>query len=231
MSARTKARFLEQHPVCCFCGNSPSVEIDHLPSRACFDNRAYPDGFEFPACRACNESTSAAEQVVALFTRALANPDALPIPDEIGRYMAGIANNNSDVFAEMSRAEAALEEHHHVFVLGDATDQAFMQVLPRWAKAFHYRETGVIVPPDGRIGTTYFSNANARHIPPQALEGRVHELTRNGRNIGDQFAYVTKNDPSRPDFGYYTVAFRRSFLAIMLVDFHGEVIATESEQA
>ena len=230
LRSKRKACFFAQHPVCCFCGDTPSEEIDHLPSRACFDNRNYPDGFEFPTCRACNESTSNAEQVVALFSRALANPDAPPIPDEIGRYMAGVANNNADVFTEMARAEATLGEDHHIFALGDATDQAFMRVLPRWAKAFHYRETGVIVPADGRIFTTYFSNANARHIPPQAMEGRVHELKRNGRNIGNQFAYVTKNDPSRPDLGYYTVAFRRSFLAIMLVDFHGEVIATEPEQ-
>lgn len=205
----------------------PSIEIDHLPSRACFDRRNYPDGFEFPTCRACNASTSDDEQVVALFSRMLSNPDAAAVLDEIGRYMSGVANNNIDVFAEMGRAHGRLGENHHLLELGDATDDAFMRVLTRWAKAFHYKETSIIVPTDGRIHVTYFTNANIGHIPPGSLEGRVHELHRNGKNIGDQFAYITRNDPDRPDLGYYTAAFRRSFLAIMLVDFDGEVIGRD----
>ena len=226
--ANKRIRFHEQHPLCCFCGGgTASEEIDHLPSRACFDNRDYPDGFEFPSCRNCNISTKDDEQVVALFSRMLANPAAPAVPNEIRRYVAGVANNNADVIAEIGRAITRLGENHHVLEIGDAAHQAFTNVLTRWSKAFHYRETGVIVPADGRIHVQYFTNANARYIPPEALEGRLHRLRRNGRNIGDQFAYVTRNDPNRPDLGYYTAAFRRSFLAIMLVDFHGEVIGQQ----
>lgn len=155
------------------------------------------------------------------------NPNAAALPEEIGKYMSGVANNNIDVFAEMGRAHGRLGENHQLLKLGDAAHDAFMRVLTRWAKAFHYKETSVIVPADGRIHVTYYTNANIGGIPPESLEGRVHELCRNGKNIGDQFAYITRNDPDRPDLGYYTAAFRRSFLAIMLVDFHGEIVGRD----
>ena len=223
--ARRKQLFLRANPLCCFCGGeTPSEEIDHIPSRACFDNKYFPDGFEFPTCRACNASTSQDEQVVALFSRMLAHPHVPALPIEIGKYMAGVANNSAAVILEMGNAHARLGADLHVLELGDAAHGAFDRVLRRWAKAFHYRETGRIVPTEGRLYTSLFSNANADKVPPGALEGRVHVLLRNGKDIGDQFGYVTRNDPDRPDLGYYTAMFRRSFLAIMLVDFHGEII-------
>ena len=220
-----RVRFLRQHPICCFCGGcTASEEIDHLPSRACFDRRNFPDGFEFPTCRECNASTQKDEQVVALLSRAHSHPEAKAISDEIGRYMSGVANNNPEVFDAMAREQARIDENHGVFRLGDATDKAFVRVLTRWAKAFHYRETAEIVPPHGRIFVTYFTNANAHLIPAGAMDGQVHKLTRNGQNIGDQFAYVTRTDRRYPDLGYYTAAFRRSFLALLMVDFYGKVI-------
>ncbi len=219
-----KTRFLEQHPFCCFCGGGTgSEEIDHLPSRACFDNRHFPDGFEFPACRACNASTKDDEQVVALLSRAASRPDAAAIPHEIGRYVAGVANNSPSVFEAVAR-ECGKANDGQAALLGPETDEAFVRVLTRWAKAFHYRETGVIVPVNSHLFVTYFTNANMQHVPAGALRGRRHELKRNGKDIGNQFAYVTKNDPDRNDIGYYTAGFRRSFLALMLVDFDGMII-------
>ena len=223
--SRKKSRFLEQHTLCCFCGGSTtSEEIDHLPSRSCFDNRCFPDGFEFPACHTCNASTKEEEQAVALLSRVHSHPDAPAIPAEIGRYTAGVANNNPDVIVSMISETASISGREGVFRLGDPVHQAFDSVLKRWAKAFHYRETGVIVPSSGRIAVIYFSNANAHQVPEWALNGKFHELKRNGKNIGDQFAYVTINESDRPDLGIYTAAFRRSFLALMMVDFHGEII-------
>ena len=166
-----KARFLKQNPFCYFCGGggAASGEFDHLPSRASFDNRHFPDGFEFPACGPCNESTKDDEQVVALLSRADSNLEAATIPDEIGRYMQGVANNNPEVFTAMVGEHGRLDENHGVFGLNDATDQAFIHVLTRWAKAFHYRETGFIVSACAPHPHQYFTNANAMYIPAAYL--------------------------------------------------------------
>ncbi len=154
----------------------------------------------------------------------LSNPDAKALADEIGKYVSGVANNSVGVFEEMTRSGRELDSDIAVFEVGDATNEAFKRVLEKWAKAFHYKETGIIVPANAHIHVAWFSNANVKDVPPGALYGRVHVLKRNGKNIGDQFMYITNNDPNRPNLGYYTAAFRRSFLAIMLVDFFGEIV-------
>ena len=146
------------------------------------------------------------------------------LPNEVERYLSGIANNSPEIFSAMTREYSKVNENKRVFSFGEPTDQALVRVLVRWAKAFHYRETGSIVPPDSRLFVDYFTNYNVHLIPTGALDGKVHELKRNGRNIGDQFLYITKNDLTQPDLGYYTIAFRRSFLAIMMVDYAGKVI-------
>ena len=197
-STRRKKAFLLAHPWCCFCGGGvPATEVEHLPSRACFDKRLYPDGFEFPTCHACNASTSSDEQVVALLSRALCNPAIMALPYETQKYMAGVANNNVDVFAEMANGAKRLDSEHGLFGAGEATHRAFQSVLERWAKAFHYKETRTIVPPNGFIYVAWFTAANAHEIPPAAVEGHAHILRRNGKNIGDQFMYVTRNEPVR----------------------------------
>ena len=33
----------------------PSVEVDHVPPKACFHQDFFPEGFEFPACVSCNQ--------------------------------------------------------------------------------------------------------------------------------------------------------------------------------
>jgi hypothetical protein len=66
-----KINFLTKHPVCCFCGGeTPATEPDHIPSRVLFDNRQWPEGYEFPACVACNRETRHDEQIVAMLSRA-----------------------------------------------------------------------------------------------------------------------------------------------------------------
>ena len=67
---RRKEKFLLGHPWCCFCGgNTPSVEWDHFPSRAIFDDRKWPEGFVFPACSPCNSFSRRAESVIAFLSR------------------------------------------------------------------------------------------------------------------------------------------------------------------
>jgi len=44
-------RFLAEDPVCCFCGGSRAAETgDHVPGRAIFLERKWPEGYLFPAC-------------------------------------------------------------------------------------------------------------------------------------------------------------------------------------
>ena len=66
-SASRKARFLAEHPTCCYCRFAAAVEVDHCPARIFFSGRVAPLGYEFPACHNCNQSVRNVEQVVACF--------------------------------------------------------------------------------------------------------------------------------------------------------------------
>lgn len=219
------ASFVARHPHCCFCGGTTATEeIEHMPSRACFDGKAYPDGFEFPTCRACNASTSQDEQVIAMLSRSMSHPSAPASNDEIAKYLKGVKNNRLPEFLEMSVGMARFPSGNGVLGIGDDIRAAMDRVLTRWAKAFHYMETGVIVPVDARIYVAWFTIAS-RQIPSEVFVGQERRLTRNGKDLGDQMMYVAMVAPGTdPDLGRYTVAFRRSFLAVMMVDFHGKAI-------
>jgi hypothetical protein len=160
----------------------------------------------------------------------MSNPDAEALSIEIRRYVSGVANNSSDVFSEMLNDTPRFRNGDGIIEVGDAVRQSFSNVLTRWAKAFHYKETRSIVPATGHIFVHWFTNLTANHVPANILQGRQHVLKRNGRDIGDQFIYITNTDAERIDIGCYVAAFRRSFLALMMVDYHGEIVDTVNDK-
>jgi hypothetical protein len=69
MGAATRHRqaFLRNHKTCAFCGGgAPSSTIEHCPPRSMFQHRQWPEGFEFPACQACNKGSSDHDLVIAM---------------------------------------------------------------------------------------------------------------------------------------------------------------------
>src|SRR5271157_3478724 len=67
-----KARFLMKHPYCCFCGGTElATTLDHVPPKACFPEGFWPEEFEFPACKACNNGTSKYDQIFGFYSMLL----------------------------------------------------------------------------------------------------------------------------------------------------------------
>ena len=86
-----KARFLADHPVCCYCGVAPSAEPDHCPAQVFFVDRVAPDGYEFPSCVPCNRATRNIEQVLACFiAMSLSNSTS---NDRLARLFKHATNN------------------------------------------------------------------------------------------------------------------------------------------
>ena len=96
-SRRKKAQFLQDHPVCCYCGGQAST-IDHCPPRSFFRGRHAPEGYEFPACDACNQATKDVEQVVACsFRFTLIEPE---LDLQMQKLIKGVKNNHPAIFRE-----------------------------------------------------------------------------------------------------------------------------------
>lgn len=219
--SKKNAAFLAKHPICCFCGE-PSETIDHIPSRSCFDGRVWPESFEFPSCHQCNSGTRQEEQVIALMSRLLDSPHAPTIPEEIGRYMHGVANNQAKVFEELAAGRKGLSRDLDLIEVGAETAGCFEAVLPRWAKAFHYRETGIVVPVTATIVTRVFTNqqATSGQVPADLFDAPDVPLVRGGKDLSGQFGYIPRTQPDG-QVGMYVVVFRRSFGAMLGVDLTG----------
>lgn len=65
-------------PACIYCaGRNLATTIAHMPPIQMFEGRQRPGGFEFPACRPCNNGTGQADLVASMLARVMphANTD------------------------------------------------------------------------------------------------------------------------------------------------------------
>lgn len=84
-----RAKFFSEHPSCIFCGgDTPATTIEHCPPRGMFRERVWPDGFEFPACAACNGGTSDADLLVAFLKRCADPGDTVQATNAAGTILA-----------------------------------------------------------------------------------------------------------------------------------------------
>src|SRR5262249_10314418 len=101
-SSSRRKEFLRKHPLCCFCGGvAPSEEPDHVPSRVLFDNREWPEGYEFPACVLCNRASRHHEQVIAMLSRIFPDAQSPEEKREVHARIQAVANNFPEILIEM----------------------------------------------------------------------------------------------------------------------------------
>lgn len=227
-----RANFLALHPRCFACGEK-SVEIDHLPSRACFDDKQWPEEFEFPVCYSCNHATSSDEQFIAILSRMHSNPDAPIRPGEFEKYIKGAANNDPDIFGRLltrfiqelpNQAKINEPDGTELVELGSGVREIFRRVLPKWARAFHYLETREILHPEQYIYGGHFTL-------PDILQGRgptelfqvcqPRAVKRGSKDLGPQFGYGCAASEDRKLFAYLVV-FRRAIGAWMVIHKDGK---------
>src|SRR5438067_2662504 len=167
--ADRKRIFLVQHPLCCFCGGAaPSAEPDHVPSRVLFDNRQWPEGFEFPACVRCNRATRHDEQVVAMLSRLY--PDAIADEGKAETYerIRAVAHNYPDILKEMEptgdQIRVAAEKYkvtqlaNVLSVRGPLINRAIENFGRKLFCALFYKHGGSIVPHEGGVAIQCWTN-------------------------------------------------------------------------
>lgn len=217
-----RERFFKTHPRC-FCCGEPAVAIDHLPSRTCFDGKDWPEGFDFPACDKCNQSTANDEQVLALLSRSHSGPHAPVREEELTKHLAGVRNNHPILFRNMLKKviespDPAFGEEASLVELSLEVKDCFKRVLPRRARAFHYKETGIILSKDESLYGGFFTPVNAKgdgYSQPLALPPQL--VKRGNKDLSPQFSYMRSVEADGRS-GLYVVLFRRAFGAWVGVD-------------
>ena len=214
MSKVRKEAFLKAHPFCIFCGGTvPTTTVEHCPPRAMFQERAWPEGFEFPACSKCNHGTADDDLLISFLARIDPFSDG---EDDDGR-MPDIIRSVHQKFPKLAAKmmPSAIEARAMNRRLGivpepgatnqeagpvrvtDEIDMAVRVFAGKLTKAIYYLHTGQVFPASGRVGLNWFTNAdlvtnNGRYRvfeSFQGLDGIVPELVRSRSLLNDQFEY------------------------------------------
>ena len=210
--SQRKREFLTRNPICCFCGGqTPAETEDHLPARSLFLNRRWPEGYVFPACRACNAGSSDDELVMAALVRLGVMADLTAEGEaDLERVLSGLRFRLPQVYQslrEVSRIETrrflrdrgvrgttlpGIGEVYMVTVPATVIDVT-QRYAEKLGKALHYLHAGKILPSTGKVVTHAFTNADLlnSNMPEKffALLGGVPVLRRDVTPLADQFRY------------------------------------------
>jgi len=238
-----KQQFLNSNPVCCFCGGvSPSQEPDHVPSRAFFTKRQWPEEYEFPACVTCNRATRHDEQVVAMLSRLYPNSSNPTEATEMEKLIAAVSRNYPEVIEEMLptlrekrnaakkyRLELLPGQTHTdlplLSVNGPLVDSAVKNFSRKLFAALYYKHAGQVLKSSGGIAVLWFSNLQIEQdkIPRElrdVLSG-LPKLERSRINLDDQFFYRWTVADTK-ETAVFLAFFRRSFAILGYVHQHVE---------
>jgi len=237
--SKRKKEFLAKHPICCFCGGeAPSQERDHIPSRVLFDDRHWPEGYEFPACKFCNRKTRHDEQVVAVLSRLYPDPITEEGKKEVCERIRAVAYNYPALLEEMKpssrQVENALEKYGikkpeglttadlpFLNVSGPLVNGAVENFGRKLFLALYYFHTSKILPKQGGVVIRWYSSLQIEYDEiPKELARHVSifpKLERSRMDLSDQFFYRYRVTDDYQK-GVFLAFFRRSFAIVGFVN-------------
>jgi hypothetical protein len=247
-----RAQFFSEHPWCCFCGgNTAATTEDHIPGRAIFDSRQWPEGYNFPACDICNGQSRFDEIIIAMLSRIRHRDDLTTDQQdqEMRRAMDGVRNNFPEAYRAMRPSANDVRrflkntgrEKPPGMSLADVpivhlNQPDFLLAIKTFSTklfcALHYKHTGQIVPKTGVIVSWFFSNV-------QVFDGKIPEsilsivqsqpaLKRSNNDLNDQFNYQFSVAVEKTT-SVYLCSFRESFALIGMVSFIDDLPADFDE--
>ena len=208
-SKKKRARFLVEHPKCCYCGEVANT-IDHCPPRCIFPGRNWPESFEFPACAGCNSESRLDEQLIAVLARISLNPGNDPAKHaEWASLVQGVNNNQPEVlrewnniqptsikrsFRNMFGKEGDFLRHsgYSMISLGPISRGAIHRFAIKLSQALYYKHCQEVL--IGKVLCTQFDPEGLKKRSG-ALQTLLNlaplsdDIKRNGASLLDNFAY------------------------------------------
>lgn len=200
------ATFIKANPICIFCGGgTPSTTVEHCPPRAMFQYRQWPEGFEFPACDACNDGTRDDDLLIAM----LARVDPFQNKGDLDGTTAGLMARAHKRYPGMFRKMLTIDEDGQPRASGhwqitDEMREAVDVLAAKLTKGVYHLHTRAIFPNDGGLVMTWFTNTDViadggyklfdvlKHIA-----GDAPMLIRSGKYLNDQFEYRFSLSPEQ----------------------------------
>jgi len=219
MAQRTsrKARFLKEHPLCCFCGGTrAATTLDHVPPKACFPLGLWPDEFESPSCTDCNNGTSKHDTIFGFCSMLLDFNEENRTPadrERLGKLRDEIGRRYPEALPDQASAHPIHRAGHvitpspvAISVSSNASIKEAMRVIgEKLAHALYYREMKKIMTSDHRFfaamyqlqraGTEDLTQLFKRLLPDLRIGGRP-----NIHRYGNRFAYMSGCKPKEDLF-------------------------------
>ena len=202
-------RFLEEHPFCYFCGGTRrAVTVDHVPPRACFPDGFAPEGFESPACQACNKGADKQDQIFGLYAMILDfDPAKFGSDDDrrkISKLIGGIRNNYPEALIDVTNAFPITrygsittpEPYAFSIKITPSVQQAIEVSGAKLAHALYYRETGGFLTANHQFFAGMYQPQQAETLDlskllASLLPKRVIGDRPNIKNYGERFRYMS----------------------------------------
>ena len=211
--------FRKQHPHCCFCGGNEETETrDEVPPRSMFLEKVWPEGYQFPACKKCNQGSRLQDQLLALISRiSVLDQHQEPIQSQI----IAINNNqpqnlprttNSSIEAKkllralgISKPAGTFAADYPVALVPAETMREIDLVCLKLFCALYYMHVGKIVPRSSRVAILTTTNQILDLEDPfgwQMHETLVNRprIARGTKDLTDQFNYRWGLEPATGDF-------------------------------
>ena len=228
-----RKKFLKEHPICCFCGGQTiAEEPDHIPSRALFDDRQWPEGYIFPACINCNRITRNDEQVVAMISRMFPNPKTTDERKQLEKTIISLKNYSLETFKELGEVSVrdkrnavkkynlqvpdsmAKGELPLLRVDGPLVNRSITNFGRKLFLALYYRHAEKILSDKAGIGLKWYSNLQIENdiLPKELayLTNKIPNIIRCKQDLKDQFFYRYDLTECKNE-GMFLAFFRKSF--------------------
>ena len=198
---------------CIYCGGAQDATTEeHCPPRALFRQRAWPEGFAFPSCVACNAGTSDDDLLVQFMASMQPDPDDAQVkkfsglmyqvknqfPGLLQRMMARSATEARQIARALGVVPPPGKLHQDINVVKVPPElhDAVAVLATKLSKSVYFLYEKKIFPADGEIALHWFTNAQLlQYDTIPALESLAGlpmtglPLRRNGKNLKDQFDY------------------------------------------
>jgi hypothetical protein len=208
-----RSSFFAAHPMCAFCGGHElATTIEHCPPRAVFNGRRWPEGFEFPACEACNSGTSNEDIMVAFLSRLDPSEGVGNEDGKLAGYMKNANAQFPELIKNMLPTAAEARRLNREFSIKPQTGQTHQDASPvkipiemhkavcvfgrKLSKAIYYLHAKQPFPNDGCLLLNWFANADILREGKSTLfealkniPGDTPLLQRGGKYLNEQFDY------------------------------------------
>lgn len=229
MARRRKRKPQHSLEFCYFCGGTnPATTRDHVPPKACFPDGFAPEGFEFPACKICNEGTVKQDQIFGMYSMLLDFDESkMSRPEDLAKFQKlkqGVLNNYPDALPDQSMAQPIYHSGAiHTLIpsaISVKTTPALKEAIGVMGKklthALYLRDSGKILTPEHQFltsvyqpqspGTDTLTSYFYSLLPKGAVGAR-----RNIQDYGDRFKYMSGYMADQ-DFFVFATQFGRGLI-------------------